>query len=117
MKSIFKVSIKDRINATTNSKSVKDLSDGHVLRAVNFAIGETTDADTGEVKKVTYIFTENDGVYGATSATIRKSVQTLLDMEEAEPGSFAEISDNGVVEVTVCKRTSKGEREFLQLEF
>lgn len=118
MKSLFKVGVKDRLNATTNSKSVKDLEDGQILQAVNFAIGDTVDVDTGEEKEVTYIFTKGNGVYGATSATIRKTVQSLLEIadESAEEinGMFG---PEGVCEVTVFKRKSAGGREFLQLEF
>lgn len=118
MKSVFKVSLKEKLNATTNSKSVKDLKDGDILHAVNFAIGETVDVDSGEEKEVTYIFTKDSGVYGATSATIRKTVQTLLEIAEESPEETAEIfGKDGVCEVTVLKRTSSGGREFLQIEF
>ena len=71
----FNMTAKDIFNAKSSSKSVKDYV-GVTLTATGCAVADTTNAETGEVKSVGYIAT-NEGVFGFTSGVLMNTIDEL----------------------------------------
>lgn len=71
----FNMTAKDIFNAKSSSKSVKDYV-GVTLTATGCAVVDTTNAETGEVKTVGYIAT-NEGVFGFTSGVLMNTMEDL----------------------------------------
>ena len=101
----FNMTAKDIFNAKFSSKSVKDYV-GVTLTATGCAAVDTTNSETGEVKTVGYIAT-NEGVFGFTSGVIMNTMGELSKyMESAgEP-----------VEIQFHEKTSNAGKKFYMLE-
>lgn len=96
----------DIINAES-SQSFRELAGATEPVAVKgAAIIEDTNKD-GEVGQFAYVFCEGGRVYGGNSATIRRSVEALIDV----------IEEDASIEygVTVDSRPTASGREFLSL--
>ena len=101
----FNMTAKDIFNAKSSSKSVKDYV-GVTLTATGCAVVGTTNSETGEVKSVGYIAT-NEGVFGFTSVVLMNTMPELSEyMESAgEP-----------VEIQFHENTSNTGKKFYTLE-
>ena len=101
----FNMTAKDIFNAKSSSKSVKDYV-GVTLTATGCAVVDITNAETGEVKSVGYIAT-NEGVFGFTSGVLMNTMGELSEYMEAagEP-----------VEIQFHENTSNAGKKFYTLE-
>ena len=101
----FNMSAKDIFNAKSSSKSVKDYVDV-TITATGCAVVDTTNAETGEVKAVGYIAT-NEGVFGFTSGVLMNTMEELSEYMESvgEP-----------VEIQFHENTSNSGKKFYTLE-
>ena len=77
----FNMTAKDIFNAKSSSKSVKDYV-GVILTATGCAVVDTTNSETGEVKTVGYIAT-NEGVFGFTSDVLMNTMGELSEYMES----------------------------------
>ena len=77
----YNMTAKDIFNAKSSSKSVKDYV-GVTLTATGCAVVDTTNNETGEVKSVGYIAT-NEGVFGFTSNVLMNSMDDLSEYMES----------------------------------
>lgn len=101
----FNMTAKDIFNAKSSSKSVKNYV-GVTLTATGCAVVDTTNRETGEVKPVGYIAT-NEGVFGFTSDVLMNVMPELSEyMESAgEP-----------VEIQFHEGTSNASKKFYTME-
>ena len=101
----FNMSAKDIFNAKSSSKSVKDYTDV-TMTATGCAVVDTTNIETGEVKSVGYIAT-NEGVFGFTSGVLMNTMPELSEYMESvgEP-----------VEIQFHENTSNAGKKFYTLE-
>ena len=101
----FNMTAKDIFNAKSSSKSVKEYV-GVTLTATGCAVVDTTNSETGEVKSVGYIAT-NEGVFGFTSGVLMNAMPELSEyMESAgEP-----------VTIQFHENTSNAGKKFYTLE-
>ena len=101
----FNMTAKDIFNAKSSSKSVKDYV-GVTLTATGCAVVDTTNAETGEVKSVGYIAT-NEGVFGFTSNVLMNTMDDLSENRE---------SADEPVEIQFHESTSNAGKKFFTLE-
>lgn len=101
----FNMTAKDIFNAKSSSRSVKDYIDV-TLTATGCAVVDTTNAETGEVKPVGYIAT-NEGVFGFTSGVLLNTMSDLSEFMEnaSEP-----------VEIEFHENTSNAGKKFYTME-
>ena len=101
----YNMTAKDIFNAKSSSKSVKDYV-GVTLTATGCAVVDTTNAETGEIKSVGYIAT-NEGVFGFTSGVLMNTMGELSEYMESvgEP-----------VEIQFHENTSNAGKKFYTLE-
>lgn len=101
----FNMTAKDIFNAKSSSKSVKDYI-GVTLTATGCAVVDTTDAETGKVKPVGYIAT-NEGVFGFTSDVLMNTMEDLSEYMESvgEP-----------VDIEFHENTSNAGKKFYTME-
>lgn len=101
----FNMTAKDIFNAKSSSKNVKDYVDV-TLTATGCAVVDTINAETGEVKSVGYIAT-NEGVFGFTSGVLMNAMDDLSEYMEAvgEP-----------VEIQFHENKSNAGKKFYTLE-
>lgn len=101
----FNMTAKDIFNAKSSSKSIKDYV-GVTLAATGCAVADTTNSETGEVKSVGYIAT-NEGVFGFTSGVLLNTMEDLSEFMEnaSEP-----------VEIKFHENTSNAGKKFYTME-
>ncbi len=95
----------DIINAES-SQSFRELVGKSPVSVKGAAIIEDVNKD-GEVGQFAYVFCDDNKVFGGNSATVRRSVESLIDL----------ISDDPAVKyaVSVDSRPTASGREFLSL--
>lgn len=96
---------RDEINAR-NSLALQDLEDGTIITATKAGLIQRPDAETGEVKTVSVIITEDGTAYSAISATVCDIMGDIIELMDDE---------NASLELRLNKRKSKAGREFLSL--
>ena len=101
----FNMSAKDIFNAKSSSKSVKNYL-GVTLTATGCSVADTTNAETGEVKSVGYIAT-NEGVFGFTSVVL---MNTMVELSEYMK------SAGEPVEIQFHENTSNAVKKFYTIE-
>lgn len=92
---------KDLFNASSSSMSLEKATN---LTVSGAAVDTIIDTETGEEKKVVYLFT-SEGVYGSVSVTVLSIANKLVDI----------IDELGTIDVEVLHRESKSGRTFLSL--
>lgn len=96
---------KDAINAR-NGQALQDLPDGTRITVKSAAMLSVADEDTGEVKDVSVLITDDGDCLTSISATVYQIMDDIIDI----------ITDDGVADIRVNQRTSKGNnRKFLTL--
>lgn len=96
---------RDAINARS-SFALQDLENGAELTIVKAGLINSPDLETGEVKEVSVLITEDNTVYSSISATVCDSMGDIVDLIEEE---------HAPISVRLNKRRSKGGREFLSI--
>lgn len=96
---------RDEINSR-NSFALQDLEDGKNLTLTKAAIIQRPDNETGEIKNVAIMVTEDGTVYSAISETVCDIMEDIVDLMNEE---------NAPIDVRLNKRKSKAGREFLSL--
>lgn len=97
---------KDILNAQSSSVQLKSAPSR--FRASGFAIAEDIDNETGEVRNVGYVVSEDGTVYGTISATAIKAIRPII--QAVNDGEF-ELP----VEIGVAMRKSNAGRDFLTI--
>ena len=92
---------KDLFNASSSSMPLEKATD---LTVSGAAVDTIIDTETGEEKKVAYLFT-SDGVYGSVSATVLSTMSKLIEL----------IDELGELEIEVQHRESNSGRILLSL--
>lgn len=78
---------------------------GETLRIIAAATGEVVDDGTGEMKNVSYLVGENGEVYSSISATVRTSMEDVIDL----------LNEEGALDIKITERQSKNGRNYIQL--
>lgn len=100
------MSIKDSINA--RNSSVKLQSAPSNFKAKALAVSTDLDKETGKMRYVGYIVTEDGTVYGTVSAT---AIQTIRAIAEAVKAGDLELP----IDLTIALKKSNQGREFICL--
>lgn len=97
----------DVLNFGIASTPYKDNVSGSRLKILGLAMSQKTDED-GKIVNASYLVTD-EGIIGGVSATAADSVWAAMNLMEEEPGIQ--------LVVTIKLGQSKGQREFIILEF
>lgn len=91
-------------NAKSASVALQTVSD--TLTVTGAAIADETNAESGEISEVGYIFSKDGSVYGTISATVIDMLPALIDLlDEVEE-----------LPMCVVHRKAKSGREFISLQ-
>lgn len=91
-------------NAMSASIALQTVSD--TLTVTGAAIADETNAESGEISEVGYIFDKDGNVYGTISATVIDMLPTLIDL----------LDEVNELPMTVVHRKAKSGREFISLQ-
>lgn len=99
------MSAKDVFNAKRASLPIDEII-GKPIKVKGFALADTTDKETGEVRQVGYVVSDEGLVYGFVSDICREGIADLIDMYEEDNSIL-----NGL-EIVFMKSISKSGRNF-----
>jgi hypothetical protein len=91
-------------NAKSGSIALQTVSE--TLTVIGAAITDETNAESGEISEVGYIFDKDGSVYGSISPTVIDMLPALIDL----------LDEVGELPMTVVHRKSKSDREFISLQ-
>lgn len=95
---------KELFNAKSTSVALQTVSD--TLTVTGAAIADGTNAESGEISEVGYIFDKDGNVYCAISATVIDMIPALIDL----------LDEVNELPMTVVHRKAKSGREFISLQ-
>lgn len=104
------MSVKDVFNAKRASQTVEAVI-GKPIKVSGFAVSETVDAETGEVKEVGYIVEKDTGaVFGFVSDICREALDDLNELVTEDPAMLKDLT------IVFKKNKSKNGREFYYIQ-
>lgn len=106
MSKTWNFSKKDEINADS-TKALQELK-GEVIKVTGIALTDGVDNQTGEVREVALLKTEEHGIVSTISKTVLRMVPKVIDYVEEE--------DLNEVEIRVESGISKDGNEFVMIK-
>lgn len=102
---------REQIKFATSTKTlgdiVKDSKESEIaLKVKNIIIANTTDSETGEIKKVAGIEIVDVGYVGTISPSAIETLELMCD-------GFSELTENGILEIIAVKNKSANKREYI----
>lgn len=99
---------KDIVKAGVTSNTLQDLKETK-LTVKGILFFDKPDVDTGEIKQVTALKLKDGSFVTSISPTIRNSAELIAE-------SFEEEIEKTGIEIMVCKKKSKSNRDFFYLD-
>lgn len=104
------MTVKDIFNAKRASQTIKAVI-GKPIKVSGFAISETVDAETGELKEVGYVVEKDTGVvFGFISDICREAIVELNDLVTDDPAILKDLT------IVFNKNKSKNGLEFYYIQ-